>query len=50
LSGEALYFYPTGKIKIKGKYKKGTKKGKWLFYDKKGQVIRKKRYSGFLGL
>jgi len=48
LHGKAFYFYPTGQIKIKGKYKKGEKKGKWLFYDKTDKVIDKKRYSGFI--
>ena len=28
LNGDAFYYYPTGQLKIKGKYKKGEKKGK----------------------
>jgi len=48
LHGEARYFFPSGKLKIKGKFKNGEKKGKWLFYNEKGEVINKKRYSGFI--
>jgi len=48
LNGDAFYYFQTGKLKIKGKFKKGKKKGKWTFYDEKGNVIAKKRYSGLL--
>ena len=43
LEGDAEFFYPTGRIKIKGKYKDDEKRGKWLFYDEKGQVINKEK-------
>ncbi len=43
LNGEAEYYYKTGRIKIKGKYKNGRKKGKWYFYDEKGNLINKVR-------
>jgi hypothetical protein len=43
LEGDAEFFYPTGRIKIKGKYKNNQKKGKWLFYDENGQVINKEK-------
>ncbi len=43
LNGEAEFYYKTGRTKIKGKYKKGRKKGKWYFYDAKGKLINKER-------
>lgn len=43
LNGDAEFYYKTGRKKIKGKYKKGRKKGKWYFYDKKGKLINKER-------
>ena len=43
LNGEAEFYYKTGRTKIKGKYKKGQKKGKWYFYDEKGSLINKER-------
>lgn len=43
LNGEAEFYYKTGRTKIKGKYKKGHKKGKWYFYDEKGKLINKER-------
>jgi len=43
LNGEAEYYYRTGRTKIKGKYKNGRKKGKWYFYDEKGNLINKVR-------
>jgi len=43
LEGDAEFFYPTGRIKIKGKYKDNEKRGKWLFYDEKGEVINKEK-------
>jgi len=46
LDGKAYYYFSSGKIKIEGKYKKGVKKGKWIFYNQKGEVVDKKRYSG----
>ena len=46
LDGEAEFYYKTGRTKIKGKYKKGRKKGKWYFYDAKGKLINKERVKG----
>jgi len=43
LHGDAEFYYKTGRTKIEGKYKKGKKKGKWYFYDKKGKLINKER-------
>jgi len=48
LHGKAKYFFSSGKLKVEGKFKKGERKGKWYFYNQKGDVINKKRYSGFL--
>ena len=44
LYGEAKYYYPSGQLKMEGKYKKGKQKGKWLYYDVKGEIINKVRY------
>jgi len=43
LNGDAEFYYKTGRTKIKGKYKKGRKKGKWYFFDEKGKLINKER-------
>ncbi len=43
LHGDAEFYYPTGRIKIQGKYKKGKKRGKWIFFDENGEIINKKR-------
>ena len=43
LNGNAEFYYKTGSIKIKGKYKNNKKKGKWIFYNEKGEVINKER-------
>ncbi|MBN1253283.1 MAG: DUF3352 domain-containing protein [Bacteroidales bacterium] len=43
LDGDAEFYYKTGSIKIKGKYKDNEKRGKWIFYDEKGNIINKER-------
>ena len=43
LHGDAEFYYKTGSIKIKGKYKNNNKKGRWFFYNQKGEVINKER-------
>lgn len=39
-----IYFYENGEIKSKGKIKDGQKKGKWKFYDEKGNLVRKEKF------
>lgn len=36
---EILDFYPSGKLRLKGKVIDGVKIGKWLFYDEKGNIV-----------
>ncbi|MFN6084891.1 MAG: hypothetical protein ACK476_08185, partial [Fluviicola sp.] len=36
---EILDYYPSGKLRLKGKVIDGVKFGKWLFYDENGKVI-----------
>jgi hypothetical protein len=43
LNGDSEFYYPTGKLKMSGKFKDDEKKGKWLFYDEKGELINKER-------
>ncbi len=43
LHGDAEFYHTTGKIKIKGKYKNGKRRGKWLFFDTEGNIINKER-------
>lgn len=33
LDGPIIFFYPTGKIMAKGKFKKGKKLGKWTYFS-----------------
>ena len=37
----AEFYYNSGKIKIKGQYKKGIKTGKWKYYAESGELLTK---------
>ena len=38
--GNYLEYFENGSIKIKGKYEKGSKNGKWEHFDEKGKLIK----------
>lgn len=45
LDGNFKLYYPSGKLKLKGQFKKGKKSGTWRAYnDKEGNQIFKKRF------
>ena len=44
LEGDAIQFYPNGKIKSKGKYHDGLHNGTWETYDESGKLILKQEY------
>lgn len=37
--GQALYFYPEGKIKVETFYSKGRLHGPWTFYSRSGRIL-----------
>lgn len=44
LTGQALYYYESGGIYIKGNYEKDYKQGLWIYYDTKGNVTKREMY------
>lgn len=44
LNGWYKEYYENDQLKVKGKYKRGRKKGKWVYYNQDGDLIEKKRY------
>ena len=44
LHGDAKYYYISGQLKLEGEYKKGQKKGKWIYFDANGKRVKKVRY------
>jgi antitoxin component YwqK of YwqJK toxin-antitoxin module len=43
LDGDAEFYFPTGSIQAKGEFKDDEKRGKWLFYNEKGELISKEK-------
>ncbi|TAE86985.1 MAG: hypothetical protein EAY81_04835 [Bacteroidetes bacterium] len=37
-------FYPNGKIKLKGQFKRGKKHGNWFYFNEKGMMVKRERY------
>jgi hypothetical protein len=37
-------YYPSGKLKVKGRYRKDLKEGVWVFYDEDGSLDGRERY------
>lgn len=44
--GDFKEYYPNGKIRSEGKYRKGRKTGRWKYYDKEGNLS-EKEWEGF---
>ncbi|MFT4523572.1 MAG: hypothetical protein ACI8ZN_002527 [Bacteroidia bacterium] len=44
MHGKYEEFYPTGNIKVDGKYRKGRKDGRWKYYTEEGDVDSKEHY------
>ena len=43
-NGEAEFYFNTGVLKIKGRYKDGLKSGKWKHYTLTGELIDKEKW------
>jgi antitoxin component YwqK of YwqJK toxin-antitoxin module len=41
--GEWIYFYPNGQPRVRMFFVKDLKRGVWVYYNEKGEVIRKER-------
>lgn len=44
LNGTYMEFYRSGQLKAKGKYRKGRKSGRWIYYNEEGQETKSERY------
>lgn len=42
--GNYFEYFPTGEIKIKGKYREGLMTGVWKYYDASGNLVKRERY------
>jgi antitoxin component YwqK of YwqJK toxin-antitoxin module len=42
---EKKYYRKTGTLKVEGQKNDGKKNGEWIYYDKKGNIIRKEVYN-----
>jgi len=43
-NGNAEFYYESGVLKMKGSYKNGVKKGKWMHYSETGQLMDKEKW------
>ncbi len=44
LHGKQTVYYPTGKKFYEGSFENGIRKGTWLFWNEKGEVVNKREY------
>ncbi|MEO9871806.1 toxin-antitoxin system YwqK family antitoxin [Ekhidna sp.] len=42
--GNYFEYFPTGELKIKGKYKNDLMAGTWKYYDEQGNLVKRERY------
>ena len=44
LNGDYVSFYPNGKKKIEGKFRKGKQQGLWRYYSAENKILERKRF------
>lgn len=45
LSGNCIYYFPTGQVQSRGRIKNGLREGIWRYYDKSGKKIKTELYN-----
>lgn len=43
--GTWSFYFPDGKVKIKGNYSAGKKEGTWQYYDESGRLVKEENYT-----